>query len=274
MEGPEKFSIITDTSFPIAAQPYPEFQNTDPYKATYDSASLQGDTASPFQKCPNPRIFLPRPGGYEFEVPSYISSSSYPTFYKDLANTPVDTDPLNLTGLQYNGNSLNAHDKNFDSGHHGLKHILGKTGYGDRSDYGQIQANANPPYYSGEYPCRYSSNPSPAATALQTVITTTTKVSYQAYKPSVVKYRDNMCDVKNPQNCTHTAENISGTVYPGIKIQEDCSVVKPALFYQHDPVPTKSEQGETVDSYQYGPNPGNSCSEHEGQSFRFESGEY
>ncbi|KAH1178609.1 chorion-specific transcription factor GCMb [Mauremys mutica] len=274
MEGPEKFSIITDTSFPIPTQPYPAFQNTDPYKATYDSASFQGDMASPFQKRPNPRIFLPRPGGYEFEVPSYISSSSYPTFYKDLANTPVDTDPLNLTGLQYNGNSLNAHDKHFDSGHHGLKQILGKTGYGDRSDYGQIQANANPSYYSGEYPCRYGSNPSPAATALQTVITTTTKVSYQAYKPSVMKCSDNTCDIKNPQNCTHTAENISGTVYPGIKIQEDYGVVKPALLYQHDPVPTKSEQVETVDTYHYGPNPGNSCSEHEGQSFRFESGEY
>lgn len=273
MEGPEKFSIFTDTSFPIPAQSNPAFQNTDPYKATYDSASFQGDTVSPFQKCPNPRIFLPRPGGYEFGVPSYISSSSYPTFYKDLTNTPVDTDPLNLTGPQYNGNSLNAHDKNFDSRHHGLK-ILGKNGYGDRSDYGPIQANTNPPYYSGEYPCRYGSNLSPAAPALQTVITTTTKVSYQAYKPSVVKHCDNTCDIKNPHNCARTAENISGTVHPEIKIQEDCGIVKAALLYQHNPVATKLEQVETVDTYQYGPDPGNSYSEHEGQSFRFESGEY
>ncbi|XP_075777378.1 chorion-specific transcription factor GCMb isoform X1 [Pelodiscus sinensis] len=274
MEGPEKFSIITDTSFPISAQPYPAFQNTDSCKASCDLASIQGVAASSFQKCSNPRHFLPRSGGYEFGAPSYINSSSYPTFYKDFANTPVDTNSLNLTGLQCNGNSLNAHDKNFDSGYHGLKQFWGKSGYGDRNDYGQIQANTNPSYCNGDYTCRYGSNPSPVAPALQTVITTTTKVSYQAYKPSVVKYSDNICDVKNPPICTHTADHLSGTVYPGIKIQEDCGVVKPALLYQHDAVPTKSKQVETVNTYPYGPNHGNSCSQHEEQSFIFASDGY
>ncbi|KYO30428.1 chorion-specific transcription factor GCMb [Alligator mississippiensis] len=275
-EGPERFSIVTDTSFPIATQSYSSFQNTDPYKVTHDSISFQGDVVSPYQKCPNPRIFVPRPCGYEFGVPAYISSSSYPTLYKDLTNTPDDTDHVNLNGSQHTGYSLTTHDKNFDNTdrHHGLKQMMGKTGYGDRSDYGQIQANTNHPYYSGEYPCRYGSNSTPSTPALQTVITTTTKVSYQAYKPSVVKYSDNMCDVKNLQNCSHVAENLSGTVYPGIKIQEDCGGLKSALLCQHDTIPTKPERAETMDTYRYGPTLANNYPEHEGQLLRFEGGEY
>ncbi|XP_010212572.1 PREDICTED: chorion-specific transcription factor GCMb [Tinamus guttatus] len=272
LEGSDRAGIVADTSFPGPAQSYPSLQSADLYKASCDSTSFQEDQLSPYQKCPNPRIYVPRPCSYEFGVPAFINSSSYPTFYKDVTSTAVDADPMSLNGSQCP--SATVQDKSFDNAgrHHGLKPVWGKVGGGDRSDYGQVQANTNP-YYSGEYPCRYSNSTSPLAPPLQTVITTTTKVSYQAYKP-VVKYSDNLCDVKNLQSYTHVAENVSGTIYSGMKIQEDFGMIKSALLYQHDPVPTKPEPGEIMESYRYGQLPVNSYVENEGQPLRFESGAY
>ncbi|NXX49169.1 GCM2 factor, partial [Tricholaema leucomelas] len=275
MDGPERAGIITDSSFPIPAQSYPSLQNTDLYKAPYDSVSFQEDQLTPYPKCPNPRIYMPKPCSYEFGVPTFISSTPYSTFYKDLASPAADADPLTLNGSHYN--AVTTHDKSFDNPgrHYGLKPAWGKSGSGDRSDYGQMQTTTSHPYYSGDYACRYGASPSPIAPPLQTVITTTTKVSYQAYKPSTLKYNDDLCDMKNLQSYTHVAENISGAVYSGMKIQEDFGMIKSALLYQHDPVLTKSKPSETVETYRYGPPPlGNSYAEHEGQTLRFESDEY
>ncbi|KAM9302909.1 chorion-specific transcription factor GCMb [Morus bassanus] len=274
MDGPERVGIITDTNFSIPAQSYPSLQNADLYKGSYDSASFQEDQLSPYPKCPNPRIYMPRPCSYEFGVPTFISSNPYPAFYKDLTSPAIDADPLGLNGSHYN--AVTTHDKSFDNPgrHYGLKPAWGKTGSGDRSDYGQMQTSANHPYYGGDYPCRYGPSPSPIAPPLQTVITTTTKVSYQAYKPSALKYSDNLCDMKNLQSYTHMAENVSGAIYSGMKIQEDFGMIKSALLYQHDPVPTKSEPAESVETYRYGPPLGNSYAEHEGQTLSFESAEY
>lgn len=273
MDGPERVGIITDTNFSIA-QSYPSLQNADLYKASYDSASFQEDQLLPYPKCPNARIYVPRPCSYEFGVPTFISSSPYPTFYKELTSPAIDADPLGLNGSHYN--SVTTHDKSFDNPgrHYGLKPAWGKTSSGDRSDYGQMQTSANHPYYGGDYNCRYGPSPSPIAPPLQTVITTTTKVSYQAYKPSTLKYSDNLCDMKNLQSYTHVAENVSGTIYSGMKIQEDFGMIKPALLYQHDPVPTKSEPAESMETYRYGPPLGNSYAEHEGETLRFESADY
>ncbi|NWX86914.1 GCM2 factor, partial [Nothoprocta pentlandii] len=273
LEGPDKVGIIADTSFLGPAQSYPSLQTTDLYKASCDSTGFQDDQLLPYQKCPNPRIYVPRPCSYEFGVPAFISSSSYPTFYKDVTSTAIDADPMSLNGSQCPSGT--AQDKSFDNTgrHHGLKPVWGKAGGGDRSDYGQVQTNTSP-YYSGEYPCRYSNSTSPLAPPLQTVITTTTKVSYQAYKPSVVKYNDNLCDVTNLQSYTHVAENLSGTIYSGMKIQEDFGMIKSALRYQHDPVPAKPEPAEIMESYRYGQLPVNGYVEHEGQALRFDSGVY
>lgn len=274
MDGPERVGIFTDTNFLIPAQSYPSLQNTDPYKAPYDSASFQEDQLSPYPKCPNPRIYMPRPCSYEFGVPTFISSSPYPTFYKELASPAIDADPLSLNESHYN--AVATHDKSFDNPgrHYGLKPAWGKTGSGDRSDYGQMPTSAPHAYYSGDYPCRYSPSPAPMAPPLQTVITTTTKVSYQAYKPPALKYSDNLCDVKNLQSYTHVAENVSGAIYSGMKIQEDFGMIKSALLYQHDSIPTKSKPAESAESYRYGLPLGNSFGEHEGQALRFESAEY
>uniref|UniRef100_A0A8C4UBD3 Glial cells missing transcription factor 2 n=1 Tax=Falco tinnunculus TaxID=100819 RepID=A0A8C4UBD3_FALTI len=274
VDGPERVGIVTDTNFSIPAQPYPSLQNADLYKASYDSASFQEDQLSPYPKCPNPKIYVPRPPSYEFGVPTFIGSGPYPTFYKDLTSPAVDADPLGLSGSHCS--AATAHDKSFDTPgrHYGLKPAWGKTGSGDRSDYGQMQTSTNYPYCGGDYPCRYGPSPSPIAPPLQTVITTTTKVSYQAYKPATLKYSDNLCEMKNLQSYTHMAENVSGAIYSGMKIQEDFGMIKSALLYQHDPGPTKSKPVESVETYRYGPVLGNSYAEHEGQTFRFESTEY
>ncbi|OXB63383.1 hypothetical protein ASZ78_004824 [Callipepla squamata] len=274
VDVPERVSIITDTSFSIPAQSYPLPQNTDLYKMSYDSASFQEDQLLPYQKCPNPRIYVPRPCSYEFGVPPFISSNPYPSCYKDPPNPPLDADPISLNGSHYN--SLTTSDKSFDhtGRHYGLKPTWGKTVSGDRSDYSQMQASTNHPYYGGEYSSKYGPSPSPTAPPLQTVITTTTKVSYQAYKPSMLKYSDNLCDMKNVQSYTHVAENVSGTIYSGMKIQEDFGMIKSALLYQHDPITTKSKPVESMEAYRYGFPLGNSYAEHEGQALRFESAEY
>ncbi|NXS08341.1 GCM2 factor, partial [Neodrepanis coruscans] len=272
MDGPERVGIITtDTGFSIPAQSYPSLQNTDLYKPPYDSPSFQEDQLLPYPKCPNPRIYMPRPCSYEFGVPTFISSNPYPKFYKDLTSPAMDADPLSLNGSHYN--AVTTHDKSFDSPgrHYGLKPAWGKTGSGD---YGQMQTSANHAFYSGDYPCRYSPSPAPIAPPLQTVITTTTKVSYQAYKPPALKYSDNLCDMKNLQTYTHMAENVSGAIYSGTKIQEDFEMIKSALLYQHDSIPTKSKPAESTESYRYGLPLGNSYAEHEGQTLKFETAEY
>ncbi|NWQ80644.1 GCM2 factor, partial [Columbina picui] len=273
MDALERVGIITDTNFSIPAQSNSSLQNADLYKVSYDSATFQEDQLLPYPKCPNPRIYVPRPCSYEFGVPTFMSSSPYPAFYKDLTGPTIDGNPLSLSGTHYNATT---HDKSFDNPgrHYGLKPAWGKTGGGDRSDYGQMQMTTNHPYYGADYPCRYSLSPSPIAPPLQTVITTTTKVSYQAYKPSALKYSDDLCDMKNLQSYSHVAENVSGAIYSGMKIQEDFGMIKSALLYQHDPVPTKSEPAEAVETYRYGQPLGNSYDEHEGQILRFESTEY
>uniref|UniRef100_U3I4U6 Glial cells missing transcription factor 2 n=1 Tax=Anas platyrhynchos platyrhynchos TaxID=8840 RepID=U3I4U6_ANAPP len=274
MDGPERVSIITDTSFSIPTQSYPWPQNADLYKAPYDSASFQEDQLSPYQKCPNPRIYVPRACSYEFGVPTFISSSAYPSLYKDLTNPPTDADPINLNGSHYS--SLASNDKSFDNTgrHYGLKPVWGKTASRERSDYGQMQTRANHPYYGGEYPSRYGTSPSPIAPPLQTVITTTTKVSYRAYKPSALKCSNNLCDMNNLQSYTHVAENVSGAIYSGMKNQEDFGMIKSALLYQHDAIPAKAEPAESMETYRYGLPLANSYAEHEGQDLRFESAEY
>ncbi|NXY87510.1 GCM2 factor, partial [Alcedo cyanopectus] len=273
VDGPDRVGMTTDPSFSIPAQSYPSLQNADLYKASYDPVSLQEDQLLPYPKCPNPRIYVPKPCSYEFGVPTFINSNAYPTFYKDLPSSATDADPFGLNGSPYN--AVSTHEKSFDHpGRHGLKPAWGKSSSGDRSDYGQMPPSTSHPYCSGDYPCRYGPSSSPLAPPLQTVITTTTKVSYQAYKPAL-KYSDNLCDMKNLQSYTHMAENVSGAIYSGMKIQEDFGMIKSALLYQHDPVPTKSKAAETAEVYRYGPPLlGSSYAEHEGQTLRFEGDEY
>ncbi|KAM9307498.1 chorion-specific transcription factor GCMb [Gastrophryne carolinensis] len=268
IEGPERFSLVAEGSFPLPPQHYTSFQNTDPFKSNYDSVGYQGESVSTFPKCPE-RLYMPRtPCSHNFHVSGYINPNSYPPLYKEsVANVP-ESDRVQFNASQANVGMLNPHERSFDGTgkHHGWKQILSKPGYADRSDYGQLQPNVGHSYYNSEYPCRYARTPSPA---LQTVITTTTKVSYQAYKPPIVKYGDNVCDVKALPNYAHVQDSLSESVCPEMKAHDDFSIVKTALGYQEQI--TKSERVDNLDFYRYGGCVANGFS---GQPYRYESADY
>ncbi|XP_053105351.1 chorion-specific transcription factor GCMb [Hemicordylus capensis] len=250
-ERPEQFNLITDANLPLLAQPPHLFQNTEPYKVAGDTARFQGDVVSPLQKYSTPQIYTPKPScGYECAFTSCIGSSSHPTFHKDLMEIPVDPDHVMLNGLQYCINSLNAYEKSFDGIHkpHGLQQPLRETSYGERTGYGLSQANTNHPHhYSEEYASRYSSHSPLEVPALQTVITTTTKMSYEAYKSPAVKYGNNVYDAKDLLSCS-LSENISGNICSEIKVEEDWGMVKSNLLGEHFLTTSKAELVESIDT--------------------------
>ncbi|KAJ8010597.1 hypothetical protein DPEC_G00076720 [Dallia pectoralis] len=287
MEGPDRFSIIADSNFPIQTQHYPTFQNPEPYKFAYDTHGALGETPSTLQKPANHRLYMPRPPcGYDFAVPGYLGSGSYTTLYKDPSSPQSEAlDPGKVTsGLgtstatPHTNGALSGHDRTgYDtpSKHHGWKQILGKGAYGDRGEYGQLPGNANHHYYNSEYPCRYPGQTPATPAALQTIITTTTKVSYQPCpKPSVVKYSDNIYDVKGLPNCSSLLEDGSPASYSDLKIAEDSGVIKSALSYQPETLPAKIERADNFDTYRYGNYASNSYPERVSHPFRYDGGEY
>uniref|UniRef100_A0A8D2LXM1 Glial cells missing transcription factor 2 n=1 Tax=Varanus komodoensis TaxID=61221 RepID=A0A8D2LXM1_VARKO len=275
-EGPEKFSIITDTSLPLLGQSHHLFQNAEAYNITYEAASFQGDMVSPLQKYPSPKIYASKPGrGYEYAFPGYISSTLYPTFHKDLMEIPVDTDHVTLNGLQCHVNLVNVQEKNLDGlhMHHGLKQTVGESNNGERISYEPCPANVNLPHYSEEYACRYSSHSSLEVPALQTVITTTTKMSLEAYKPPMAKCSDNFYDAKDLLNSS-LADNISGSVCPEINFQVDWGIGKPHLLGEHFLTSNETENAASMEACLEGPpNIEKSYTGFEGQTFRFDNTE-
>lgn len=279
MEGSDRFSIIAESNIPIQHYP-PTFQNTEPYKF-YDSPSPAGEAASTLQKPANHRLYMPRPPcSYDFAVPSYLGSGSYAALYKDTISPTPDADTakvcVGLNGPQHSVSPLNVHDRGYEASgkHHSWKQIHGKGAYGDRVDYGQIPANSNHHYYNGEYPCRYTGPAPTTPAALQTIITTTTKVSYQPCKPSVVKYSDNLYDVKSLPSCNSLLEGGSPPSYPEIKVPDDSGVIKSALTYQQEALPAKAERVENLDTYRYGSYSSNNYPERISHPYRFENGEF
>ncbi|XP_077626093.1 chorion-specific transcription factor GCMb [Crocuta crocuta] len=269
LEDPEEFDIITDTGFPIPGQPCFSFPNSDAYKATCDLAAFQADIMPPFQKYPNPRIYLPRaPCSYELAGSSYTNPSAHPTLYKNPSSIPNDKDWVHLNALQYSINSYSSFERSFDFAgkQHGWKSALGKPGFAERTDHGQFQAVATHPCYNTELPCRYLTTPPAGAPALQTVITTTTKVSYQAYQPPAPKYCDNVPEVKSLSGCNYASENIPVSIYPEgmdlpttvareaspagllpLKIPGDCRALRPTLAFPHESAPSRTDGAETWD---------------------------
>ncbi|KAI4530800.1 hypothetical protein MG293_018658 [Ovis ammon polii] len=217
LENPEGLDVIPDASFPVLGQPCLSFPSSDAYKATCDLTTFQGDIVPPFQKYSNPRIYLPRtPCSYELAGPGYANSSPCPTFYKDASSIPKDSDWVHLNALQYNVNTYSSFERSFDftSKQHGWKPAPGKAGPGERTDQGQFPPEATHPQYTPQPPCRYLATAPPAAPALQTVITTTTRVSYQACQPSALKCCDNVRDAKSLSSCDYASENTQMSIYP------------------------------------------------------------
>ncbi|TRY91056.1 hypothetical protein DNTS_035778 [Danionella cerebrum] len=284
MEGPERFSIIAESNFPLQTQHYPPFQNPEPYKFPYETHSAtMADASNSLQKPANHRLYVTRPPcGYDFAVPGYLSSGPYPTaLYKDPSSPQTETDPnktgASLGGLSHGTSTLGNHERSYAEAtgkHHGWKQILSKGGYGDRGDYSQLPSNSSHPYYNGDYPCRYTGPPPATPAALQTIITTTTKVSYQPCpKPSVVKYGENIYDVKGLSNCSSILEEASPNSYSDLKLPEESGVIKSAMSYQ-DTLPAKIERSENFEGYRYSSYSANSYPERMSHPFRYDSGEY
>ncbi|XP_069879426.1 chorion-specific transcription factor GCMb [Dipodomys merriami] len=225
LEAPELFDIMSDTSFPIPGQSGPSFPNTEAAGANYDLASFQEDTTLPFQKCPNPRIYLPRSScSYEFVNSGQTNSSPYLTLCNDSTGILEDTDLVHLNTLQYDVNSHSNYERSFDfNQQHGWKPTLGNAGPEDRTDHGQCQAKATCPYSNPEQPCRYLTTPP----ALHTVITTTTKVSCQAYQHPVLRHSDSGQEVPGLSSCNYAAENVTISIYPDT-LDPTASIARPA----------------------------------------------
>ncbi|XP_063062272.1 chorion-specific transcription factor GCMb [Engraulis encrasicolus] len=301
VDGLDRTFNLLEPNLPLPAQHYPPFQSpTEPYKFAYDS---MGETPSSLQKAAaaNPRLYMARPH-YEFPMPSYLPTPGpYTTLYKDTAASPPSETEAGkagsagggggggLSGSGHGASTLvggHGHERvGYDTGAKlgGWKQILGKGGYGDRGEYGQLPANANhhaaAAYYNSDYPCRYTGPTPSTPAALQTIITTTTKVSYQPCpKPSVVKYGENhLYDVKAIPNCNVLLEDAAAAApYTDLKIAaaEDSGVIKSALSYQ-DTLPAKIERTENLDSFRsYGSYSANNYPERVSHAFRYDGGEY
>ncbi|KAF6108882.1 glial cells missing transcription factor 2 [Phyllostomus discolor] len=263
LENTEEHDIITDTGFPMVGQSCVSCSNSDTYKATCDLATFQGDVVLPFQKYPNPRIYLPKPPcSYELTGPDYANISPYSS------NNANESDWVHLNALQYNIKSYSSFQRScdFTSKQHGWKPALGKPCLGERTDPRQFPAIANHPYYNPELPCRYLTTPPPGAPSLQTVITTTTKVSYQAYQPPALKYCDNVREAKSLSAYNYASENTPISIYPealdlpatvtraaspsmsfSLKIPGDCRAIRPTVAFPQESAASRTDKAETWD---------------------------
>ncbi|XP_004628421.1 chorion-specific transcription factor GCMb isoform X2 [Octodon degus] len=262
--NPELFNIIPDTSFCGPGQACPSFPNSDIYAAPCDLATFQGDITSPFQKYPNPKIYLPRPPcSYDLAGPRYTNPSPFPALYKESTSILNDADWLRLNALQYNLNSYSSYESSFDftSKHCGWKPGLENLGLEEKTDHRQLQAVARCPYYNPELSCRYQEPPSAGGPALQTVITTTTRVSYQAYQCPTLKHSANVQEeLSSLSSCSYPSENTpvstcaeaadplsvitraaSPTGRTSLKILEDCAVNRTPMAFPQEAAPCRTD---------------------------------
>ncbi|KAM9827761.1 chorion-specific transcription factor GCMb [Neosynchiropus ocellatus] len=192
-------------------QHYPAFQSAEPY---YNAHNALQDAPPTLQKASNPRLYMSRPG-YEFQ--GYRNPPTYPVT-SDLC------DPRLGSVLASSSSSSTApHSASFDCQSKSNWKELLKTGapYSDHAHY-----------YSAEYPCRYPTNGPGSPTPLQTIITTTTKVSYQPCppsKPSSLPGVQGLTAV--PPSSLEDASSYSAEV----KVTDECGGVIKSLSFPPDP---------------------------------------
>uniref|UniRef100_A0A3B3YNA0 GCM domain-containing protein n=1 Tax=Poecilia mexicana TaxID=48701 RepID=A0A3B3YNA0_9TELE len=212
VEPAERISFI-EPNFP---QHYPQFQSSEPY---YNPHNALGEAPPTLQKPANPRLYMGRPS-YDFQ--GYLASPSYPVT-SDLC------DPRSGSHIQPRPSSGSGSDftqNHFTPEYHHGNRTKQKTG-----DLIQIQ-NQN------QYPCRYSSNAPGSPAGLQTIITTTTKVSRGQRK--------------NPAGlpgCSSLLEDASPSSYSTeVKVTEESGGVIKSLSFPPEPLQTKTER---LDAYDY-----------------------
>uniref|UniRef100_UPI0037E85B1C chorion-specific transcription factor GCMb isoform X2 n=1 Tax=Semicossyphus pulcher TaxID=241346 RepID=UPI0037E85B1C len=214
----ERISFI-EPSFP---QHYPTFQSPEPY---YNPHNALGEAPPTIQKQANPRLYMGRPS-YEFQ--GYLTSPSYP-----MTSELCDPRAAPVLGSSSSSVPLSS-SSSFDPQTKppaGWKELLKSSApYSD-----------NHHYYSAEYPCRYPSNAPGSPAALQTIITTTTKVSYQPCAPP-----------KPPglPGCSTLLDDTSSSssYSTQVKLTEESGGVIKSLSFQPETLPTKTER---TDGYDY-----------------------
>uniref|UniRef100_A0A8D3AHQ7 GCM domain-containing protein n=1 Tax=Scophthalmus maximus TaxID=52904 RepID=A0A8D3AHQ7_SCOMX len=247
VEPADRISFM-EPNFP---QHYPAFQSPDPY---YNPHSALGEAPATLQKPANPRLYVGRPG-YEFQ--GYLTSPSYPVT-SDLCDPRSASHTIQtiswvgpVMGSSSSSSSSSAplsSSSSFDPQTKpppGWKELLkSSTPYGD-----------NHHYYSAEYPCRYPGNAPGSPAALQTIITTTTKVSYQPCpKPPAGLPSYQPCAPPKPPGlpgCSSLLDDASPSSYSTeVKVTEDSGGVIKSLSFQPEPLQTKTERADGYD-YRY-----------------------
>ncbi|KAM4606648.1 chorion-specific transcription factor GCMb [Polymixia lowei] len=240
VEAPERFSFI-ESNFPLQSQHYPTFQSPEPY---YNSHNSLGEAPPTLQKPTNPRLYMPRPGcGYDF--PGYLPSGSYPAPLHREPATNHNADLCDPRVAPILGSSSSSSSSCFDpqagKPPAGWKELL-------KGPYGE-----NHHYYSPEYPCRYPGNTPGSPAALQTIITTTTKVSYQPCPkpPGGLPSYQPCPPPKAPglPGCSSVPDD-SSSYSSEVKVTEDSGGVIKSLSFQPDSLQTKTERADSFD-YRY-----------------------
>ncbi|XP_054621660.1 chorion-specific transcription factor GCMb isoform X1 [Dunckerocampus dactyliophorus] len=242
VESADRISFIEPT-FP---QHYPAFQSTEPY---YNHHNALGETSPGLQKTASPRLYMGRPS---YDFPGYLTSPSYPVTSElcDPRVTPVLGCPTSSASAP-----LSSSSSSFDpSPKSGWKDLLkSSTPYSD-----------NHHYYSTDYPCRYPGNTPGSPAALQTIITTTTKVSYQPCpkgppyqscpKPQAGLPAYQPCAPPKPPGlpgCSSLLDEATPSYSAEVKVTEESGGVIKSLSFQPEVVQTKTERADAYD-YRYG----------------------
>ncbi|XP_049604894.1 chorion-specific transcription factor GCMb isoform X1 [Syngnathus scovelli] len=235
VESADRISFI-EPSFP---QHYPAFQSTDPYynhHHHHHHHNPLGETSASLQKTASPRLYVGR-SGYEFQ--GYLTSPSYPVTSElcDPRVAPVLSGPASSASAP-----ISTSSSSFDP-------PLPKAGWKDllktSTPYGD-----NPHYYSSDYPCRYPGNPPASPAALQTIITTTTKVSYQPC-PKGGAYQSCPKVQSGLPGCSSLPDESSSAYSAQVKVTDESGGVIKSLSFQPDVVQTKTERSDAYD-YRYG----------------------
>uniref|UniRef100_A0A3B5B3B9 Glial cells missing transcription factor 2 n=1 Tax=Stegastes partitus TaxID=144197 RepID=A0A3B5B3B9_9TELE len=239
----ERISFI-EPNFP---QHYPAFQSPDPY---YNPHNALGEAPPTLQKPANPRLYMSRPS-YEFQ--GYLTSPSYPVT-SDLCdprsvlptqNQILVTPVLGSSSSSSSSAPLSSSSSSFDPQTKpppNWKELLKSSApYSD-----------NHHYYSTEYPCRYPSNTPGSPAALQTIITTTTKVRKSCPKPPSGLPSYQSCAPPKPPGlpgCSSLLDDASSSSYSTeVKVTEESGGVIKSLSFQPEPLQTKTER---ADGYDY-----------------------
>ncbi|XP_023181849.1 chorion-specific transcription factor GCMb [Xiphophorus maculatus] len=245
VEPAERISFI-EPNFP---QHYPQFQSSEPY---YNPHNALGEAPPTLQKPANPRLYMGRPG-YDFQ--GYLASPSYPVT-SDLCDPRVTPVLGSSSAPSSSSAPLSSSSSSFDpqtKAPPAWKDLLKSSApYAD-----------NHHYYSAEYPCRYSSNAPGSPAGLQTIITTTTKVSYQPCpkppgalppyqscpKPSAGLPSYQPAKAAGLPGCSSLLEDASPSSYSTeVKVTEESGGVIKSLSFPPEPLQTKTER---LDPYDY-----------------------